>query len=224
MAGTLLVGERLVVLEFYQGIVEVWDLRTKECLRKFPVVHEKNPARQAIGVVSAAQVVVQVSYDGSLFVVDLDAGERVFRLQSSERLNEGQSVIYGGEVRCLSGVGGSTMCGYLRTWNLDTGELVAGLDLQEVHVKAAFAPEAGLAAVVSSHANLHLYKLDTWQEVARWRIAPERRSVVTDTEDGDGYELTAVGISPDGKSIAVGEASGRVHLLRYDRGGLRVLR
>ncbi len=224
MAGTQLLGERWVVLEFYAGIIEVWDLKSKACLRKFPVVDKTNPARGIVGAVSDSQIVVQVKYDGTIFVVDIETGEKVLRLQRSERLNDEQSVIYGRNQRFLSGVGGSTMCGYLRTWNLVTGELVAGVDLKEVNVRAAFAPQAKLAAAVSYDANVHLLRLDTWKEVARWRIAPESRSVETDTEEGDGYELTAVGISPDGKTITVGEASGRVHLLRYERGNLKAMR
>ena len=37
-----------------------------------------------------------------------------------------------------------------------------------------------------------------------------------ETEDGDGYELTAVAISSDGKKIMVGESSGRVFIFRHD--------
>ena len=96
--------------------------------------------------------------------------------------------------------------------------------IDEVRVSAAFSADASRAATVSYNGNLHLFNLKVSKRLATWRAAPEERVVEKDLEDGDGYELTGVAMSSDGKTIIAGEASGRVFIFRVERNRLKQLR
>ena len=121
-------------------------------------------------------------------------------------------------------IGGSTVQGTIEVWSLRSGKRIFKTEIDETEVTGAIAAGAGLIATVSHHANLHVWDVGAGKRIATWRETPSDRAVEVETEDGDGYELTTVAISPDGKKIMVGESSGRVFIFRHERSKLKRLR
>jgi tetratricopeptide (TPR) repeat protein len=85
-----------------------------------------------------------------------------------------------------------------RVWQTDTGELVKEMLSDSTLVGVRFSPAGNYLAATS--AGLHIYAVDTWQEVFKSEFAG------------------AVGFSPDGGLVAVDDLHGATHLLETATG------
>jgi WD40 repeat protein len=199
---------RLVAIDD-KGKCTVWDADLEKVMSRFAL-----PKTQVHGQLSEHEIVV------SSLVVNVHSGKVVRKLK--DYLGLLTSGFAGDDQERRFAEIGST--GIIQVWKLKTGARVFKAEIDEVELTGAIAGDAGLIATVSHHANLHLWDLSQRRRTATWREAPQNRTVEREIGDGDGYELTAVAISPDGKQIMVGESSGRVFIFRRERSKLKRLR
>jgi WD40 repeat protein len=207
---------RIVSIDI-DGNFAVWDLDAGKAVKKFKVAGSN---QSVLGEFNEQQLVVLApTSKDNLLLVDVEKGKAVHKLKKSKRLdhwcvNDGK----------LFGMGGSTVQAELCVWSLKSGQRALTVTLDEINVVGAFSADGQRAATASYHGNVHLFDVEKSKKLATWRVAPDQREVEYDIEDGDGYELTSVAISNDGKTVVAGEASGRVFILRYERGKLKQVR
>ena len=199
-------GRLLTVDE--QGNCNVWDPSLTKVVSKSVL-----PAITSLGQLSENEIVMPG------MVVNFNTGKTVRKLKRYMDLFV-QGFVGPAKEKRWAEIGAST----IQVSSLESGERIFKTEFDETEMTGAAAAKAGLIATVSHHANLHVWDVDAGRRTATWREAPTDRTVENKTEDGDGYELTAVAISPDGKKIMVGESSGRVFIFRHDRGKLKRLR
>ncbi|MCK5014985.1 MAG: WD40 repeat domain-containing protein, partial [Candidatus Omnitrophica bacterium] len=100
--------------------------------------------------------------------------------------------------RAVSALVGNT----LKVWDLETGEQIRTLEGHTSLVNAVAVTPDGARSVSASFDNtLKVWDLETGEVIG--------------TFSGESA-LYACAVSPDGKSIVAGEASGRVHFLRLE--------
>ena len=202
---------RLVTVD-EQGNCSVWGPGLTTVVSKSVL-----PETTVLGQLSENEIVMPG------MVVNLRTGKAVRKLKGYMGLFV-QGFVGNDKERRWAEIDGSAVQGTIQAWSLKSGERIFKTEIDETQVTGAPAAGAGFIATVSHHANLHVWDVGAGKRIATWREAPTDRAVEAETEDGDGYELTAVAISPDGKKIMVGESSGRVFIFRHERSKLKRLR
>jgi WD40 repeat protein len=212
----ILADGRLVAVDD-KGKWTLWDADLKSVQSTFthPAPNRfTRPPTDIHGQVSENDILV------SNLVINVSSGKVVRQLKKYYYLLW-NGICGGVKNKRFAGVGTS---GRIQVWNLQTGARIFEIETNEVGVTAAIAADASLMASVSHHANLQLWDLGKGRRTALWREAPQDRTVERELADGDGYDLTAVAISPDGKKIMIGESSGRVFIFLHERSKLKRLR
>jgi len=148
-----------------------------------------------VAVTPDGRRVVSASRDETLRLWDLESGEMV-------RMLEGYTA--GVRAVAVTPHGGSAvsaaMDGTLRLWDLESGQTLCTLKGHTAGIDdVAVTPDGHYVVSASDDRTLRLWDLESGQEI--------------DSFTGEG-DMDSCAVAPDGRTIIVGESSGRVHLLQ----------
>jgi hypothetical protein len=185
--GVAMVDGRRAVSASHDGTLRVWDLETGQTLK---TLEGHTDGARAVAVVNGCRA-VSASCDRTLRVWDLETGDTLKILEGHTSEVNAMAVVDGRRV--VSASGDQT----LRVWDLETGQILKTLEGPDAFARVAVVD--GRRILSSSYD----WKLQVW-----------------DLETGESltvlYLLTiikALAVTPDAKSVVVGDWSGRVHCL-----------
>ena len=214
----------------------VWDLETGEQMRTMEG-HKRWVS--AMTVTPDGRRVISASADNTLKVWDLETGGDMCTLEGHKRWVSAVAVTPDGRL-AISGSADNT----LKVWDLETGENMRTMEGHKGWVIAVAVTSDGRRVTsVSDDNTLNEWDLETGEQMRtmerhnHWvnavAVTPDGRRVVSASYDntlkvgdletgkiiaefsGDGL-IFSCAVSPDGKIIVAGEASGRVHFLRLE--------
>jgi WD40 repeat protein len=171
-----------------------WDLETGEQIR---TLEGHTRPVNAVAVTSDGARAISTSEDRTLKVWDLETGEQIRTLEGHTDLTTSVAVTSDG-ARVISASYDKT----LKIWDLKTGEQIRILKGLTGRINAVAVTPDGTRVISASYdRTLKVWDLETGEVIG--------------TFSGDGALMTCA-ISPDGKTIVAGEASGKVHFLRLE--------
>jgi len=220
--------------------LKVWELAGGRAVHTL-AGYDPNPlARLALAVTADGRYVVARSEAGTLKVWELASG-RVVRTLAGHKGDHMWAVAVTPDSRCA--VSGS-LCGELRVWELATGQEVYTLCGHKAQVNAvAVTPDGRYAISASDDRTLKIWELASGQAVHTLAghegpvhtvvVAADGRYAISGSDDGtlkvwetaNGKAVTGFCVesaiscctlAPDGRTIVVGEGSGRMHFLRLE--------
>jgi len=216
--------------------IKVWDIESGEELLTLEGHTDKV---NAVTVTPDSRYGISVSDDKTLGIWDIKNGKGLRTLKLKGHANWVNAVAVTPDGRCaISASGDST----LKVWDIKNGEELRTLRGHTNEINAvAVTPDGRCAISASDDSTLKVWDIERGDELRTLKdhTGPVRVVVVTldgrytlstsddmvlkvwDIESGKliasfsgAAYLTACAISPDGVAIVLGEASGRVHLLR----------
>jgi WD40 repeat protein len=187
-------GQRLVCTSCLDNMLKVWDLETGvEVL----TLQSHTNAVFAVAVTSDSQRAISASWDNTLKVWDLKSGEELLTLCGHIEPVWAVAVTHDDQYAISASRDGT-----LKVWDLECGEQKLTIHDNSEGISAiALTPNNQQVLCVSNDHTLKVRDLHSGEVIANFI--------------GES-ELTACAIAPDGVTVAVGEASGRVHFLRLE--------
>jgi len=172
--------------------LKVWDIKSGEELLTL-TGHTRSVS--AVAVTQDGNNVISGSRDSTLKVWDIESGEEMQTLEGHTSSVHAVAVTPDGK-HAISGSSDNT----LRVWDIKSGEEMQRLVGHTVSVHAvAVTPDGKHAISGSGDKTLRVWDIESGQVLASF--------------SGESSLLTCA-VSPDGRTIAAGEALGRVHFLR----------
>ncbi|MGP0592515.1 TIR domain-containing protein [Nitrospira sp. T9] len=173
---------------------KVWDLGTGE---EVFTLSGHSGWVDAVTVTPDGTRAISAGGDATCKVWDLGTGEEVFTLSGHSGRVNAVTVTPDG-TRAIS-AGGDATC---KVWDLGTGEEVFTLSGHSPSVRAVTVTPDGTRAISAGDgATCKVWDLGTGQEIA--------------TFTGES-PISCCAVSPDGRTIVIGEHAGRVHILRLE--------
>jgi WD40 repeat protein len=198
---------RYILFTTREQRIAVWDLRADDPRERLVAPGGAGPGGNggaakpltALAVTADSRRILGGAADGSVTVWDFAAGEilavhpgHLGRVTAIAAAGEGEAVVSG------------AADGSLRHWNAVTGRLQGSRDAHPTAIAAVAVSRDGRLAATAAHTQLAL-----------WDLARGCEPLCAFTADSS---LFSCALSPDGRSVVAGEASGRLHFLVL-RGG-----
>lgn len=235
MAVALTADGQQAITASADATLKVWDLKSGEAIRTLS--GHTDPV-MAVAFTPDERHAISASADTTLKVWDLESGDELLTLMGHQNRVSAVAVTQEGS-RAISGSYDQT----LKLWELESGRELRTLVGHRGQVTAvALMPNKQRVISASFDRTLMIWGLD---DVAKARVLPGHGAVVNavavtadgcralsgssdralklwDLEQGTvlasftcDSEVMACAMSPDGQTIVAGEASGRIHFLRF---------
>jgi len=216
------------------GALRVWDIESGEEMQRL-VGHASSV--HVVAVTPDGKHAITGSWDKTLRVWDIESGEEMQRLIGHTRSVSAVAVTPDGK-HAISGSSDNT----LRVWDIESGEEIQRLVGHTDSVTAvAVTPDGKHAISASWEKTLRVWDIESGEEIQRLvghtdsviavAVTPDGKHAISgswdktlrmwDIESGQVFAsfsedgpLHACAISPNGRTIVAGDASGRVHFLR----------